>query len=311
MDEAERKATLKRVYGRGYFDGLRASKRPLSEPGDVEALLDLEERTRAALSLLAWLMRQSDFAIHLRDILRLGPSLTREAPQRNAALELLTDMGLVRVEFEPAHEAGGRPSPFVFVNLSKDHYMNKAKYESVMRNLSPLAKKIYDAMPTDQPLTFSQIAAVLAKSGHKPPAINILSGAVSSMAEAGLLKEKPHGLFTRPETKQSEAPQVSSEAQNTGDTNTRPDETPTEPLSPVGQHGDPLEDLATLGQHLRAFAKTLEETSGLLLKHTRLAATFASKVDALALESEERIQKVHADTAKLRQLQELLKAIQA
>lgn len=171
--------------------------------------------------------------------------------------------------------------------------MNQAKFDGVHRGLSAQAKKVYDSLPIEQAWSPVQIMQELHRRNCGLNDMRVVIGCINSMIDAGCVAEPEKGMFRRVEVRQKEqikAPKLVSvksieePPMAKAIVSASPVTTSTNKASTVG----PIERLSALAQKLRELATDMETT---------------------ALDLAEEAEKNDADTAKMRQLQALLKSL--
>lgn len=159
---------------------------------------------------------------------------------------------------------------------SKEDAMNNARMRAIEQGLSGIAKKVLEAVPIENEWTTSQIITEMRRVTGAYPDKHVVDGCISALMDSKLIKEASHGHYTRvmskPEPEPQSQPMLVSVSQ---------------PV-PEPQPEMPMDRLAKLAEDLRKLATTAED---------------------IALDIEAQIQKARADTAKFKQLQELLKGV--
>ena len=198
--------------------------------------------------------------------------------------------------------------------LVKEKVMNEAKFQSVFRNVSDQAKKVYSAVPITEPWTSAQVMTELGRL-NKTTEQRVVLGCLASLKELGLVKEPSIGLWIRTEvrTKQIHAilpykikdiePEEVIEATQPVETIMKPKkETAVPPINtqPVAQKADPnvtpLERIGGLSQQVLTIIQSLHQ--------------LAADIEATAIEVEEQMEKINKDSAMLKQFQQILKGLQ-
>lgn len=156
---------------------------------------------------------------------------------------------------------------------NKEDAMNNARMRAVEQGLSGIAKKVLDAVPIEGEWTTSQIITEMRRTTGSYPDKHIVDGCISALLNSKLIKEPKYGHFTRVPSKPEAEPMIAP--------------------APVPQVVEskpelPMDRLAKLAEDLRKLATTAED---------------------IALDIEAQIQKAQTDTAKFKQLQELLKGV--
>jgi hypothetical protein len=162
--------------------------------------------------------------------------------------------------------------------------MNATKLLEVERGITIQARKVLDSVPMNEQWTIKQVCSELGRRGVRMD-VDTVAGCLASLKDDGLVREGRRGEFQRT------APKVAVLAA-----------VPVAPVAPVApaavaappvasapvDPADTLARIASVAQSLRDAAKQLDD---------------------LAIEVEERIAVVGAESDKLRQLQQLLRSI--
>lgn len=151
-----------------------------------------------------------------------------------------------------------------------------------------VAKKVYSAVPINEPWPSKQIVMELTRQGQVRD-FSIIEGCLNTLKEVGLIKETAPGHFQRVKPK----PTVEKEAEPMT----------TKPLNPVippnssvkSKPTEPVDRLAAIGNKLRGLSITFLE--------------LADDIDEAALAFEEKASGNDEELAKLRQLKGLLKSL--
>jgi hypothetical protein len=159
--------------------------------------------------------------------------------------------------------------------------MNACKFARKEAELTTTARKVFGAIPAEDAWGKEKIISELFRQGVSL-AKNIVEGCIESLKEDGLVKEPRLGQYTR--TKVSELDRTEAIPKEAF---VATQYTPAT-LKPQDEKADVLTAIAALSAQLR-------ET--------------ADKLDGIALDVEERFQRLAKDNEKLTQLQALLKSI--
>lgn len=167
-----------------------------------------------------------------------------------------------------------------------EEFVNNAKLKSVESGLTGMAKKVLDSVPIAEAWTRQQISQELARKGSNPES-RVVGGCLDSLVASGLVREPRPGNFVRAPEKPRIVEDESKEQAVAGKWMDR--------LKEVKQSNsaDPMTELAELAGELRAMANA--------------ATKMATRIEDVALAAESRVQQINADSAKLKQLQELLR----
>lgn len=195
----------------------------------------------------------------------------------------------------PIRRAYGRGYHDAMRSISKEQDMtNQARLDEAERSLSGIAQKVLDSTPKAEAWTVSQISGELRRSG-KNIDLSVVAGCLSTMLRSGLVREPQSGSFIRvagkPKTTLAAVP---TEAVCTAEAIEPPK---AEPQRQAADDRGTLAKLADLSCGVRAMALQF--------------ADLARAIDDVAIEVEERMQAINADSEKLAQLRALLKGIGA
>lgn len=173
--------------------------------------------------------------------------------------------------------------------MEKDH-MTPAKLAQAEQSVNGIALKVLEATPKQEPWPLSKIIGELKRAGSSIGA-DVALGCLSTITKTGLVRETEPRVFIRVTSKPRAALEVVEpiKAPKPAD---EPEVAP--PAKPTDDR-DTLAKLADLSAGVRVMA----------VQFTDLAAA----IDDVAIEVEERIAKINADSEKLAQLRALLKGI--
>lgn len=176
--------------------------------------------------------------------------------------------------------------------------MNTARLDEAARSLSGVAKAVMEATPKTEPWTGQQICGELRRIG-KNIETTVVMGCLGTLKRQGLVQEKPAGQFLRvtPKAKSPPPPALQVVQPKQPEPEAEAEPAPQPASEPPATDRGTLTKLADLSTKLRASADELQQ--------------FADAIDDVAIEVEERIQKINADSEKLAQLRALLKGIGA
>ena len=160
--------------------------------------------------------------------------------------------------------------------------MRESKFNSIFNGLSAIAKKVYEAVPMQSPWDASQIHNELHRTGSTSCDFRIMRGCLDTLVKGGLVKEPTSGTFVRIAVDKSNEPQTKKPEQRIEPTMSTTSETPIEKIG----------KLASQANALLAMAKKL-----------------TADIETVAIEVEEMFSSRDAETAKLKQLQALLKSL--
>lgn len=172
-----------------------------------------------------------------------------------------------------------------------EEYMNNARLMEAEKKQNGIARKVLDAVSTQETMAASKVCGELRRNGHNV-APNVVLGCLNTLKGEGLLKEPRPGEFIRvpmkPEPVSLPAPVVTLKP--------TPEPEPPKAAEPAPQPVlDPLERLALLAATARAMSAE--------------ASRLAAEIEETAFGVEDRIQQIRAEVEKFDQLRTLLKSI--
>lgn len=180
----------------------------------------------------------------------------------------------------------------------KEKVLNQSKFDSLYRGVTDQAKKVYQAVPITEQWSSAQIIAEINRTG-KSCEQRVVQGCLASLKESGLIKEPSIGHWIRTEVRTKQLHSIT-------------------PMKTVRAFTPPKEEETTVANNVQPIAQPKSETTA-LERISNLSAQLppiiqslqklAADIEATAIEIEESIEKTNKDNAKLRQLQELLKAL--
>lgn len=191
---------------------------------------------------------------------------------------------------------------------------NKIRYQTMklrkeqvrVNGLTGVIRKVYDAVPMQTPWNAHEIGQELFRTGKSGVDAHTLKGCLNSLSKYGMVREPTRGYFMRlPPSKPVEEP---TDLDSLLD-DLFPDQEPAatqekEVAAPTQQEPTtmqttkqetPIEKIGRLASTVQAMQSTLKQ--------------LASDIDTVAIEVEEMFSSRDAETAKLRQLQALLKSL--
>lgn len=186
--------------------------------------------------------------------------------------------------------------------------LNQKRHEIRLKNMSAIARRVYEAVPAMEAWGASFIQSELNRTGCSTGRdFRTLQGCLSSLVEAGLVLEPERGVFKRapirldPTDEQPEEEDMkTAQAAKTN----------------PHQQQDTLAHLAQLGQDAKngaarvfAIAQKAEELGKDLKSVVAELNALSKAIDAAALDIEEQKSSAVADADKLKQLQTLLKSL--
>lgn len=175
---------------------------------------------------------------------------------------------------------------------NQEESMNAQKLQLLASQQTSAASNVFEAVPISQPWTVSEICSELRRLGKKSES-RFVTGCLNSLSESGLIREVKKGEFVRVTAREKPARPVLAQVSSTEQIKEKAEVAVTIANKP--ERVEPMERLAVAAKNTRDLAEKIR--------------AMADEIEEIALDVDERIQKIHADTAKLRQLQDLLKSI--
>jgi|GEM_PF-1010168 len=174
--------------------------------------------------------------------------------------------------------------------------MTPARLTQAEQAVNGIARKVLDAVPKQEPWTINKIVAELNRAGRNL-STDVVLGCLSTMTRSGLLKEVEPRTFIRVTAREraelAVVPSPPPQAPPAAAAQASPEPAPAASAAPGGP--DTLAKLASLSTSVRSMA----------VQFTALAEA----IDDVALEVEQRIERISCDSDKLAQLRALLKSV--
>lgn len=168
--------------------------------------------------------------------------------------------------------------------------MNVTKFESIHRGLSSIAKKVFEATPINEPWACATIVSEMRRLGSGADQ-KIIMGCLNTMIDLGLVVEPMKGHFQRVE--------VRAKCNAVAATAEQPNHQQLSQPQQAMPHTPSTQSLPTAAtspiDRLSMFAIRLRE--------------LANDMESAALDISEQAEINDAQTAKMRQLQQLLKSL--
>jgi hypothetical protein len=165
--------------------------------------------------------------------------------------------------------------------------VNQSKFDSVYREMTVQAKKVYDCIPIAESWNPAQIMGELHRRNISMSDKHVVMGCINSMIDAGVINEVERGMFkreaVRPKCEIKEIEVINKPKEIEVKQNALAN---SEKMGTVSD--GPIYILSTLASRLRVLA---------------------IDIDNAAISLAEREEKTHGETEKLRQLQALLKSL--
>lgn len=157
--------------------------------------------------------------------------------------------------------------------------MNETRMRQAMEGVTSIAQRVLEAVPIQEPWSKAQIVAELKRTGSSA-SVEVVHGCLNNLRGKGLISEPESGKFIRVQARKKQP--AAEQPQDVKETMTAP------APEPKVETDTALDRLAKL--------------SGELIKR-------AAEIEEIALDVAQQIERVQADSEKLRQLQALLKGL--
>lgn len=185
--------------------------------------------------------------------------------------------------------------------------MTMSRQRALLNGQTAIARKVFSAIPITESWNARQIYAELCRVGHSVD-FKVQAGCLAALICSGLIIEPTTGNYRRAAVKQF-VEHIKPEAEQTrtivaaeviAATSNKDIEMATQPapaLKPalVKTATTPIDKLATISNQARSIADQLKD--------------LASNIETAAIEIDEQIKAGNEETAKLKQLQQLLKSL--
>lgn len=159
-----------------------------------------------------------------------------------------------------------------------------ARLATIERGLTGIARRVLDATPIGEAWSVHQVYSEIRRQGHSVD-FRVVSGCLTSLCSQRLVREPQPGAYIRGKVAtidDEQAAQIESQAIK-------------EAASLQPADGDPLDRLGELAGRIRLLAAE--------------ANRVADALDEATIEATGQMERLRADTKKLRQLQDLLKGM--
>lgn len=171
--------------------------------------------------------------------------------------------------------------------------LNQQKFDQIHRGLSAQATKVYDAIPISDSWSITQIMQELHRLNISMSDARVVGGCLNSLIDCGLVVEAPKRMFRRevirPKFERTEAaPEVIATTKEIEMKQTAHLPSKTAPYASAIAIMSPLDRLSSFASRLRDLATEMENA---------------------AIDLAGQAEKNEAETAKMRQLQALLKSL--
>lgn len=177
-----------------------------------------------------------------------------------------------------------------------EKFLDAMKAERIGSRLDGIARKALDAVPIEHPWDLAQIVSDITRTTGSRPDTKTVKAALGALVGQGLVLEPRDGRFVRVKIRPTLAAvppaPVKEEKPMPAPTVVSP---PSVPKREEREEREPLARMASMASTLRELA--------------RQADNVAEGLETVALEVADRMERIHADGDKLRQLQALLKSI--
>lgn len=169
---------------------------------------------------------------------------------------------------------------------SKQTMMSHSRFQNTLNGMTSAARKVFDAVPISEPWSITQIDSELFRLGVKNDK-RINMGCLDTLTTAGIIIEKPRGMFVRAKYKPEAAEKPALSA---------PQEiTPPKKDAMTTTAQRPIEKLSALSQRVVVAMNALKD--------------IAADIEIAAIEIDEQSRSTDEETKKLQQLKTLLKSL--
>lgn len=173
--------------------------------------------------------------------------------------------------------------------------MNTAKLRATEAALTGMVKKVLGFVSTEEVRSIAQVCGAMHNETGSRPDQRVVSGCLNTLVERGMVKEPQKGHFLRIADEKKPEPKVLPEPASAV-IRMMPALQVSTPAHDFGlQDGDAMDRLAGIAKRLGGIADVVRN--------------LVSDLEDVALDVETKMHKINTDTAKLRQLQELLKSL--
>ena len=172
-----------------------------------------------------------------------------------------------------------------------EEFMNNARAQSKIDNLTGLARKVYEAVPMSESWDIPKIVKELKRHGHTAD-FQTVGSSLRLLEDQKLIKEPIRGQFIREKIKESKVVSLPKGAAFSMDLN---DPSAQEPVTTVTGEADPLARMAALASELRQYGNAL------------LLA--ADRLESLAIGAEELSEGLRTKLAQFDQFKALLSSL--
>lgn len=172
--------------------------------------------------------------------------------------------------------------------------MNNARFQSILKNLTNVARKVFDAIPISEAWTTQQVRSELIRSGVAVTReYSVIEGCINNLVSSGIVIENPRGYFKRVAVNEpdNQKRQIVPKPIQQPKTVSEPEQMSTEEKKPFSV----LDRLAGLANRASTLAISMK--------------ALASEIETAAIEAEQEMEKHAEGRKKLEQLQSLLKGL--
>lgn len=140
--------------------------------------------------------------------------------------------------------------------------ISKSKHQSLINGLSAIAKKVYGAVPIQDPWPTASVMSELSRSGARYEK-KVVEGCLANLVNSGLIVEPASGTFLRVAIREKEDRPVVA------------------PMKKDSAKKSPMEVLLDLADEARSFAEKLENAALEIEKEFQLSEAKSEKLTAL------------------------------
>lgn len=137
--------------------------------------------------------------------------------------------------------------------------MTPARQESLVQGLNGVAKKVYECVPIAETWRAFQVMAAMRHLTGSTPDAQIVSGCLTKLVDAGLIKKTGRDAYQRRAVEQKQKPQEQKMTVVAAMTAPQVEAKPA--ASPLDLIGELANDIASAGESLKRLAKRAEDVA--------------------------------------------------
>lgn len=137
--------------------------------------------------------------------------------------------------------------------------MTPAKQDSLMQGQTGIAKKVYECVPIAEAWSSFQVMAAMRNLTGSTPDTRIVSGCLTSLADAGLIKKTGRDSYQRLPVEQKQKAQEKQMAAPAKKTEQQV--VPTTTTSPLEMLGELATEIVGMAEHMKRLAARVEDVA--------------------------------------------------